>query len=69
MGKCAEGFEGVHGTNSIGKRNAEGKRLLEFCDEKELCMAKTCFIRQTKGKSLSSGGCKTEIDFVVVGEK
>ena len=23
VGKCAEGFEGVHGGNGIGKRNAE----------------------------------------------
>ena len=36
VGKCAEGFEGVHGGNGIGKRNAEGRRLLEFCDEREL---------------------------------
>ena len=33
VGKCAEGFEGLHGEISIGKRNAEGRRLLEFCDE------------------------------------
>ena len=32
-GKCAVGFEGVHGGNGVGKRNAEGRRLLEFCDE------------------------------------
>ena len=33
VGKCAEDFEGVHGGNSVGKRNAEGRRLLEFCDK------------------------------------
>ena len=32
-------------------RNAEG-RLLEFCDEKELCVQALGFIRQAKGKSL-----------------
>ena len=47
VAKCAEGFEGVHGGNGIGKRNAEGRRLL-FCDKRELCDLK----RQTKGKSL-----------------
>ena len=36
VGKCAEGFEGVHGGNGAGKRNAEGRRLLKFCDEREL---------------------------------
>ena len=34
LGKCDEGFEGVHGGNGIGKRNAEERRLLEFGDEK-----------------------------------
>ena len=43
LGKCAEGFEGVHGENGVGKRNVEGRRLLEFCDEKELCVANTFF--------------------------
>ena len=47
VGKCAEGFKGVHGENGIKKRIAKERRLLEFSDEKELC-----FIRQTKGKSL-----------------
>ena len=42
MGKCAEGFEGVHRGNDIGKRNAKG-RLPEFFDEKELCVANTWF--------------------------
>ena len=26
-------FEGVHGGHGIGKRNVEGRRLLEFCDD------------------------------------
>ena len=34
--------EGVHGGNGIGERNVEGKRV-EFCDEKELCVANTWF--------------------------
>ena len=39
--KCAEGFEGVQRENGIGKRNAEGRRLLKFCDERKLCVANT----------------------------
>ena len=35
----------------FGKRNAEGRRLLELCDKKELWWQALCFIRQTKGKS------------------
>ena len=41
VGEEIEGFEGVHRGNGIGTRNAEGKMLLEFCDERELCVANT----------------------------
>ena len=34
-------FEAVHVVYGIGKRNVEESRLLEFCDEKELCVANT----------------------------
>ena len=50
-------------------RNAEGKRLLEFCDERELCMANTWFKKTDKRKiTHSAGGFETEIDFVLVGK-
>ena len=39
MEKCAEGFEGVYGGSVIGIRKVEERKLLEFCDEKELCVA------------------------------
>ena len=41
-----DGFEGVHGGYGIGKRNVEGRRLLVFCDEKELCVANTWFEKE-----------------------
>ena len=41
VGKCPEGFEGVHGGNGVGKRNVEGRRLLELCNERELCVVNT----------------------------
>ena len=70
VGKYAEGFEGVHGGNGVGKRNAEGRRLLEFCDERELSVANTWFKKTDRRKiPYSAGGCGTEIDFVLVGEK
>ena len=63
MKKCAEGFEDVHG------ENAEG-RLVEFCDEKELCVANIWFHEADKRKiTYSAGGCETKIDFALVGEK
>ena len=70
MRKYAEGFKGLHGANGIGKRNAEGRRLLEFYDEKELCMTNTWFYKADKRKiTYSAGGCETEIDFVLVAKK
>ena len=45
------------------------RRLLEFCDEKSCAWQTLGFIRQTKKIIYSAGGCETEIDFVLVGEK
>ena len=54
----------------MSRGNGIGKRLLEFCDERELCVANTWFKMTDKRKiTYSAGGCKTEIDFVLVGEK
>ena len=59
----------VYPGNGIGKRNAEGRRLLELCDERELCVANTWFKKTDERKvTYSAGGCETEIDFVLVGE-
>ena len=43
VGKCAEGFEGIHGKYGIGKRNVEGRMLLDFCVQKNLCVANTWY--------------------------
>lgn len=43
VGKQINGFEGIHGGNGIGERNLDGRRLLEFCDKKELCVTNTWF--------------------------
>ena len=32
------GFDGVHEGYGVGQRNVEGRMLLEFCLEKELCV-------------------------------
>ena len=51
------------------ERNVEGKMLLEFCDEKELCVANTWFRKGEKRKvTYSAGGNELEIDFVLVGK-
>lgn len=47
----------------------EGKMLLEFCDEKELCVTNTWFRKGEKRKvTYSAGENETEIDFVLVGK-
>ena len=49
--------------------NVEGKRLLEFCDEKELRVAKTWYEKKEQRKTTYSiGGHETAIDFVLVGK-
>ena len=37
--KQMDGFESVYGENGIGQRNLEGRMLLKFCDQKDLCVA------------------------------
>ena len=65
-----EGFEGVHGGNGIGQRNAEGRMLLEFCDEREVCVANTWFKKTEKRKiTLKSGNNESEIFILVSKEK
>ena len=66
VGKRIEGHKDVHERNGIGERNVEGK-MLEFCDEKELCVASTWFRKGEKRKvTYSAGGNELEIDFVLV---
>ena len=50
----------------FGKRNVEERRLLEFCDEKKLCMANTWF--EKRKITYSMGANEIEIDFLLVGK-
>ena len=69
VGKWIEGYEDVHRGNGIGERKVEGKMLLEFCDENELCVANTWFRKGEKRKvTYSAGENEAEIDFVLVGK-
>uniref|UniRef100_A0A0L8G396 Uncharacterized protein n=1 Tax=Octopus bimaculoides TaxID=37653 RepID=A0A0L8G396_OCTBM len=64
------GFEGVHGGNGIEERNVEGRMLLEFCDEKELCVVNMWFRKTEERKvTFSARENETEIDFMLVGRK
>ena len=67
VGEEIEGFEGAHGGNGIGQRNTEGSMLLDFCDERELCVANTWFRKTDKRKiTFKSGNNESEIDFILV---
>ena len=50
VGRYTDGFDGVHGGYGVGQRNLEGRMLLEFCLEKELCVSNTWFNREEKRK-------------------
>ena len=41
VGRHIDGSDGVHGGYGVGQRNLEGRMLLEFCLEKELCVSNT----------------------------
>ena len=67
IGKEVDGFEGVHGGFGIGKRNLEGRLLLEFCVKKDLCVGNSWFKKKDSRKVTFNGGCSgTEIDFVLM---
>ena len=69
VGKRIEGYEDVQRGNGIGERNVEQKMLLEFCDEKELCVANTWFRKGENRKvTYSAGENESEIDFVLMGK-
>ena len=70
VGEEIEGFEGIYGGNGIGQRNAEGRMLLEFCDERELCAANMWFKKTDKRKiTFKSGNNESEIDFILVSKE
>ena len=67
VGKWIDGFQGVLDGYGVGRRNVEGRRLLKFCDGKELCIANMCLEKKEQRKiTYSMGGNETEIDFVLV---
>ena len=45
IGRHIDRYDGDHGWYGTGQRNLEGRRLLEFCPEKELGVSNTSFKR------------------------
>ena len=52
VGKESDGYEGVHGGKGYGVRNAEGERILEFCEAAGIIMCGTQF-RKADSKLIS----------------
>jgi len=62
-----DGYDGVHGGYGFGERNADGERILEFCDAMELIVTNTCFKRQkNKLANYVSGGTVSAIDYLLL---
>ena len=70
LGDCnghIDGFDWVHGGYGVGRRNLEGRMLLEFCLEMELCVSNTWFKREEKRKvTFRMGENETEIVVVLI---
>jgi len=69
VGTNVDGYDGVHGGYGLGERNADGERILEFCDAMELIVTNTCFKRQkNKLANYVSGGTLSVIDYLLLRE-
>ena len=68
VGKDVDGYEGIHGGFSIGTRNREGRRLLEFCAESSMVVGNTWFKNRRKA-TFQSGDAETQIDFMLVAKE
>ena len=66
VGKESDGYEGVHGGQGYGMRNAEGERILEFCEAAGMIVCGTQFRKaDSKLISYSSGGSNTTVDYLM----
>ena len=66
IGSQSTGFEEVHGGQTIGKRNTEGERELEFAFANELIVGITWYKKKTEHLvTYQSGNAATQIDFIL----
>ena len=66
VGKEGDGYEGVHGGQGCGMRNAEGERILELCEAAGMIVSDTQFRKaDSKLISYSSGGFNTTVDYLM----
>ncbi|XP_046862565.1 uncharacterized protein LOC124456072 [Xenia sp. Carnegie-2017] len=67
IGERVEGFERWHGGKSIGRRNEEGDKILDYARSKDLAVVNT-FFTQRDGNTYTykSGLSQTVIDFIMI---
>ena len=66
VGRDVDGFEGVHGGNGFGDRNAEGEAILEFATCFDLVVVNTFFTKETQNLvTYESGGLSSVVDYVL----
>ena len=66
VGRNIDEFQGIDEGFSIGKRNQEGRMLLEFCEARNICITNTWFGKADK--TYGSGYNKSKIDFFIMGK-
>ena len=67
VGKCSEGYEGIHGGRGYGTRNTEGERILEFGSATNMVVANTMFDkRDSRLITYVSGEDSTQIDYILI---
>jgi len=61
------GYDGTHGGNGFGARNADGSRILEFADGLNLAICNTLFMKQeSKLVTYVAGSAKSTVDYIMV---
>ena len=64
--KKVDGFDGVHESFGMEKKNLEGRLLFEFCVEKDLCMGNCWFEKNYSEKVIFKEGCSgREMNFLL----
>ena len=68
--KEVNGYDSVHGGYGFGKRNTEGKPVLEMGTALNMVVCNTWFKkRDSRLITYSSGGCNTQADYIPIKNK
>ncbi|XP_063846034.1 craniofacial development protein 2-like [Scylla paramamosain] len=65
VGESGNRYEGVHGGMGFGRRNVEGRRLLEIAEAAEITILNTWF-KKIQSYLNKSGQNETQVDYILV---